>query len=138
VLFQECFPFLHPKSPKSPPWGIGKGKEKEKKRQREGEEKRGGGRERKSKDEDRKALDAEDGKFGKCGPIFNSGCQATHEQQGRTGWRAGEGPHWVTVQHVAQPKEGPFTENPGSNMLAHSSELVMGKRLHQIHTTDLN
>ncbi len=29
VLFEECFPFLHPKSLKSPPWGIGKGKEKE-------------------------------------------------------------------------------------------------------------
>lgn len=46
VLFKECFPFLHPKSLKSPPWGIGKGKDKEKERQgEEGEEggKGGGG-----------------------------------------------------------------------------------------------
>lgn len=29
ALFQECFPFLHLNSLKSPPWGIVKGKEKE-------------------------------------------------------------------------------------------------------------
>lgn len=39
----------------------------------------------------RKSLDGDDGKFGECGPIFKSGCQATDEQQRREGWR----PHWT-------------------------------------------
>lgn len=67
-------------------------------RERQGE---GGGRGggdkgvRKHSGEDRKPLDGEDGKFGECGPIFNSGCQATDEQQAGEK-RDGEGPHWVT------------------------------------------
>lgn len=61
----ECFPFLHPKSLKSPPWGIGKGKEKERQGEEwEEEEEEGDKGERKRSEEDRKALDEEDGKFG--------------------------------------------------------------------------
>lgn len=48
MLFEECFPFLHPKSLKSPPWGIGKAKEKEKERDREKRRKRRGAKERES------------------------------------------------------------------------------------------
>lgn len=76
ALFQECFPFLHLNSLKSPPWGIVKGKEKE--RQGEEEEEEVGGTTKHSR-EDRKPLDGEDGKFRQCGPIFNSGFQATDE-----------------------------------------------------------
>lgn len=35
-----------------------------------------------------KTLDGRDGKFRDCGPIFNSGCQATSKQQGSKGWPA--------------------------------------------------
>lgn len=38
ALFQECFPFLHLNSLKSPPWGIVKGKEKERQGEKEEEE----------------------------------------------------------------------------------------------------
>lgn len=108
MLFEECFPFLHPKSLKSPPWGIGKGKERQREEEEEEEEGKG---ERKHRGEDRKALDGEDGKFGACGPIFNSRFQATDEQQGRKGWRAGEGPHWVTVLTCGSTKkEAMFTQ----------------------------
>lgn len=112
--------------------------ERERERQREEEEEEGGKGERKHSGEDRKALDGEDGKFGECGPIFNSGCQATDEQQGRKGWRAGEGPHWMTVRHEDQPKEGTFTRHPGRKTTAHSSELVKGRRLCQTHAIGLN
>lgn len=75
ALFQECFPFLHLNSLTSPPRGIVKGKEKE--RQGGEEERRRGGT--KHSREDRKPLDGGDGKFRECGPIFNSGFQATDE-----------------------------------------------------------
>lgn len=53
----------------------------------------GGGdkEERERSGDDREALDEEDGKFGERGPIFNSGLQATDDQQGEGGWRGGEG-----------------------------------------------
>lgn len=75
ALFQECVPFLHLNSLKSPPWGIVKGKEAGRKRGREKRRRRG----TKHSREDRKPLDGEDGKFRECGPIFNSGFQATNE-----------------------------------------------------------
>lgn len=99
--------------PQVPSMGNWQRKEKEKERVRGG----GGGEEQGGRGgcigEDRKALDAEDGKFGERGPIFNSGCQATDEQQGRKGWRARGRPHWVTVPHVDGPKGArPRPEHP--------------------------
>lgn len=67
-----------------------------------GEEEEGDKGESKHSGEDRKVLDGEDGKFRECRPIFNSGFQATDEQQGRKGWRASEGPRWATIPHAAQ------------------------------------
>lgn len=69
---------------------------------REKEEEEGDKGESKRSGEDRKVLDGEDGKFGERRPIFNSGFQATDEQQGRKGWRAREGPRWATIPHVDQ------------------------------------
>lgn len=97
VLFEECFPCLHLKSLKSPEWGVGKEKEKEADRRRRRRTKE---REREHSREDRKVLDGEDGKFGECGPVFNSGCQAANEQQGIEGWSRrgttlGDSPTWV-------------------------------------------
>lgn len=51
VPFEECFPFLHPKSLKSPPWGIGK-----KEGERERETARGGGRSRRRRAKERERV----------------------------------------------------------------------------------
>ena len=104
---RNVFHFFIPKSLKSPPWGTGK-KRKEKEKERS-EAAGGGGEGGGCCREDRKALDGEDGKFGECGPIFNSSCQATDEQQGRKGWRARLRSHWVTAPHADLPKDGRFT-----------------------------
>lgn len=65
---------------------------------------RGGGggdkEEREWSGDDREALDEEDGKFGERGPIFNSGLQATDDQQGG-GWMEGRrGDHAGRPSHV--------------------------------------
>lgn len=82
--------------PEVPSMGSWQREEKEADRRR----RRTKEREREHSREDRRVLDGEDGKFGECGPIFNSGCQAANEQQGRKGWSRrgttlGDSPTWV-------------------------------------------
>lgn len=95
-----------------------------------GRRKRGGGggkRERKSSGEDRKTLDGEDGKFGECGPIFNSGCQATNEQQGRKGWRERDPTGWWSDMRTHQKRERLANIQAGPCSLTHLSWAGHGK-----------
>lgn len=78
ALFQECFPLLH-LNPLKPPPREG---ERVRERGRRRERRRGRRRGTKPGREDRKPLDGAGGKFRECGPIFNSGFQATDEEGG--------------------------------------------------------
>lgn len=72
------------------------------KKEKDSQERGGGGdkEEREQSGDDREALDEEDGKFGEQGPIFNSGLQATDDQQGG-GWMEGRrGDHAGRPSHV--------------------------------------